>query len=404
MSIPNLSSVGLYAIADFNGWDNNHYYAYVTNAGFVSPNPLPTIPGFVLWDNSQTSTNQQLVIYRQVVTPTPVPTPTPTPIPTPTPTPVQRTQTIPSDPNAASRGVGVFYRQNQHSPVILNTLVNGWEQNIVVTAESAGINLTIDNVVSINANSNGAFEGQGLYVEQLTGNFNVSNSLFGWNGRPLTQPGYTPTMFRHGCYCQATASPANFDQCIFAGNANAGVQLRSGGKITNSIFLDNGNSLIGVMGKIELDNCIIYDGHFVFDGSAWTSNTAILSYYPVTLNNVIIVGRTTQLTVPTNKPGARSFPQGALNLGGTWSNNGDPVWVPPPSNVPMLNANNCEIHGWPGATMNGQKLTTLPGFTKITPNAINYDYMSVLNQVVNNTLSVADAIAEIRQAITSQLT
>ena len=64
---------------------------------------------------------------------------------------------------------------------ILNTLFNGWEQNIVVTAESAGINLTIDNVVSINANSNGAFEGQGLsfagYVP-LSDHIGIGGSIF----------------------------------------------------------------------------------------------------------------------------------------------------------------------------------------------------------------------------------
>lgn len=73
-------------------------------------------------------------------------------------------------------------------------------------------------------------QGQGIYVEKTTG-VRIHRSVFDDNGRP--------TIYDHNLYVQYDSGPVEVRDSIFARGGSHGVQMRSGGSLTNSLFWRN---------------------------------------------------------------------------------------------------------------------------------------------------------------------
>lgn len=72
---------------------------------------------------------------------------------------------------------------------------------------------------------------QGIYAANISGLalFECFVDHNGWN----------PDIFRHGIYCQSGSGPTTIDGCVISRSSSHGLQLRSGGRVSASLFLRN---------------------------------------------------------------------------------------------------------------------------------------------------------------------
>ncbi len=282
--------------------------------------------------------------------------------------------------------------------VISNAYVQNWQQNII--AQQYKGSLLVDNVVSVDSYSPAQYEGSGIYLDTIAGTVTIQNSYFGFNGRPRSIPGYTPTQYRHCVYANNAIGALTITGCIFAQSANAGVQSRTlaGAVISGCVFLDCGTAILAIEGGVTLENNVIYGGQYLFDGNGWTSNTAIRTYWPLVANNNYIITRPNQIASPAIGPhvGALSSPQGGVNAGGVWVHT-NPGWTPPPTPPPeyLSGSGNFLAQDWPGGLFKGT--TQGAGFTVIA-GSVSFDYSQILSAVEAGG-AVADAITAIRSAL-----
>lgn len=330
-------------------------------------------------------------------TPIPSPTPAPVPMPAPTPTPVAA-RTLIIAPAGTNPAAGINSFDHAASQVIANSYVQNFQQNII--AQQYKGNLLVDNVVSVDSYSASPFDGSGIYLDTIAGTVTIQNSYFGFNGRPRSQPGFTPTQYRHCVYANNSIGSLTITGCIFAQAANAGVQSRTlaGATIRGCVFLDCATALLLIQGGCVFENNLIYGGQYMWDGSGWTALTAIRAYWPLVANNNVIITRPNQVAGPTlgNHVGAATYPQGSVNCGGVWVHT-DPSWTPP-TNPPaeyLSGTGNFLSQDWPGGLFKGT--TQGAGFTVIA-GSVSFDYSQILSAVEAGG-SVADAITAIRTGL-----
>jgi hypothetical protein len=334
--------------------------------------------------------------------------------PPPPPPPPLPSLTVMKPEAGKPRDHGLAYNKGGDL-VVENLHVEGFGHNIV--AQNAK-SLKVNNVRTCRAwreQSKDIFAGQGLYLFNIAGQVVVTGFFARDNGWQKDKPPIDLTEYRHGVYANfgggGNGGPV-FDTCIIAGSCNTGIQLRAGGVIRNSVFLDSATAIAAVMGNFRLENCTIYDGHYhnsrVVDSSgktvikSWTAHTALTALWPGVLRDVWIVGRPGQGDDPGLVPNVKCFPQGAVSVSGMWGGaNGHPEWKPSP--VPVkLDAKDCVIAGWPGQPFTGDRKHDGSGFV-VKNSTVSYDYKPVLDAVERNEISIAEAVKTLHQQIRSKV-
>jgi len=359
------------------------------------------------------------ILYRVpggVATPTPVPVPTPTPTPTPTPARVTR---FVVNPDAAGRQIGRNAVGLAADPNVRDVHYEGYPTNVNVEHCPS---LTVRNLRSVRAwrlpvvldgrgrvADNRQYQGQGIYVDAVPGGIAVSASLLGWNGWQRGRAVADRTQYRHGAYNNFGAADPVYEDCVFVGNPACGAQCRGGGRFRRCVFLDNGVGLLASMGRVTLDDCLIYGGTYyaVTDakGLAWTGMVGVAVYATLSMSGTAVVGRPGQAAgdAAVKASGSnRLYPGPALQLNRQAADAAHPQWRPPPGG-PSLSAADCVVSGWPAAPFGGSgwpadrdKRPVPPAGVRVAGAAVDYDYAPVLVDVMAERLGVADAAAKIR--------
>lgn len=304
------------------------------------------------------------------------------------------------------KGPGMFSANHTALQTFRSIYINGFDQNAVSQNYAGGA--TLSDIISVCALHDPAnlFDGQGWYFESINGVTTISDSCFAWNGWQTGQPVSGRGIYYHGLYLNASNGTYKISGSLFASNAASGVETRvlGGGVISGCVFADSGVGVLNVMGIATIQNCDFIGCHFEWSGSAWQSGTAIQAYWPVKLINCRFVGLPIQ-NPNTSIPNAETFPSGMIVSGGTWSNNNEPVWTPPPAGVPLVTASGCTIYGqWPGPMFGGQTPAAKPGVVPagfVVKPAIVYDPTTVVNGVMQGKITKAAGIAQIQAGVTA---
>lgn len=239
-------------------------------------------------------------------------------------------------------------------------------------------------------------QGQGIYADK-TGPTILNGSLLGWSGRPRNQPNVVPNFLRHNGYFNVGAGAVTMNDSLIVGGASAGLQTRnplSVNKYNNSVFIDNGISVLAVMGPVVLTDCDILGGHFQWTGTAWGANSAVMNYWPVTLIRCRIWGLLGQGDPMPQKPAAPRYPSGCIVSGGTWKHSTIP-FIKPPAGTPLITAQDCSIQGWPGEVFAGASPHDGKGFV-VSPKPVQYDWRPVVNAYLANSITGAAAVAKLK--------
>lgn len=328
-------------------------------------------------------------------------TPTPAPTPAPTPTP-------PAVPKPPARTVSGQIMKTSGPAAVLHDLVidaskTGYTGNNITLQNLPSASLK--NVVSVNAwdaSANPApYQGSGLYVDKCPGGVTLTACALMFNGRPIPLGlpyGTTPTEYRHGGYFDIGAGAITATDCIFAGNAGDGAEVRPDAvhTFTRCVFIDNGIGLQAIMGRVNLIDCMILGAHYVWYGSSWAGLAAIVNNGQVGLTGTAIVGVKGMDAVPnsTIHPGTQNntTPAGALVSGGTWKNTGE-IWVPPPAGQPLVFTSGTNvIQGWAGPEYAGESPYGGAGIDHYG-NPIVYDWSTLLAGIIADPATDIAAVA-----------
>lgn len=243
--------------------------------------------------------------------------------------------------------------------------------------------------------------GQGLYANEC-GDFDISGSYFGNNGRP--SPQILATMLRHNIYLNGTAGSLSMKDSIIKGAASSGLQHRNvdgSYTLTNCVLDDNAIGVLSIMGRLHLIDCVILGGHFQWVGSSYNANSALVNYWPVELTRTIIAAVDKQFDQPVGKPGLL-YPSGGIVSGGGWNNKGKPVFVKPPAGEPLVVADGCTIAGYGSKPFAGASPHDGKGFT-VLGKRIVYDPTPQYAAYLANEITAASAIEKIREGVSNAL-
>lgn len=248
--------------------------------------------------------------------------------------------------------------------------------------------------------------GQGIYTEN-SGRVTFKNGLIGWSGRPRGKV-VVPNTLRHGGYFNVHAAAPTFESSLIIGNASAGLQTRRYDQVPvyrNCAFIDNAISILAIMGRVILEDCLILDAHYQWSGSSWVANTAIMNYWPVSLLRTMIVGVQGQAVVDAGLPAGKLYGNGAISSGGVWSNANYP-WQAPDPKQPLITAQDCVLAGWvptsDGKTFGGSRPHDGSGF-KVYKDPIAYDYMPIVNAFLANAITATEAIDALKKDVSDRL-
>jgi hypothetical protein len=265
----------------------------------------------------------------------------------------------------------------------------GWSNGII--HQSSPGNLTLDNVRVLDS-LGGNQEGHGIYADDA-GQTIIRNSLLGWNGRPRNPPaGFKPNVFRHNAYFNAKAAAPLIENSIIIGAGNAGVQTRNptGTAIfRNTVFIDNGVSLLNIMGNAVCEHCLFFGTQPYWDGTGWAGLVPVMNYWPVSFIDSYIV--------------ARSIAQGsgvAISSGGVWNHAGYPQFITPPAG-PLVTAKDSVISGFV-SPFGGPKRHDGSGF-KTFGSVVTYDPLPLINKYLAGDMTAVQVIDLIQSAVRGQV-
>src|SRR5262249_11610856 len=108
---------------------------------------------------------------------------------------------------------------------------------------------------------------QGIYVDGGLTNFLIEECLFDHNGWLTSVPGAVPDIYRHNIYIQGNTSNVTIRGNVIARGGSHGLQARSGGNVSNNLFL--GNSINLLVGNNILNNGAVTAsviGNVILDG------------------------------------------------------------------------------------------------------------------------------------------
>jgi hypothetical protein len=247
----------------------------------------------------------------------------------------QRDPTAPGWTQATDpRGPDGITIKNAASATIENVTVERCGQNIVL--QNIGGDTLLRNVRSFDSwslNSAAQFQGQGVYRETSGGALTIDHCVFDRNGwRPGLSP-HTRDTYGHALYDNRGSGPARISDTAFMRASNAGPMLRSGGSVAGSLIVDCGTGIIA-MGRgdtVEVSDTVIVGGHRYWTGSAWTGNTAVMSYAKtLRLRNVWIVASPGQglADAAAVAAGEKSFNTACIALSSTYTAQ-HPDWPDP---------------------------------------------------------------------------
>lgn len=310
-------------------------------------------------------------------------------------------------PITGKRGEGIaIVRKPNYS--LKDTHIEGYNSNLTIQYVTGPV--TVDNYRGCRAwrdEPKDIFKGHALYMDKLDGPTKITNFLARDNGWQTGKPPLDLSQFRHGVYSNFGAKNPLFENCIIAGSANVGIQLRGGGVIRNCVFLDNSVAVYAVMGNCTIENCTIYDGHYhctwgTKDGqtvvNSWTSNSGVQIIWPTVMRDVWIIGRPGQGNDPGLVPNVKCYAAGAVGTTNFWGGGaGHSDWKPAPGGV-KLDAKDCLISGWPGKPFAGDRPHDGTGFV-VKTNPVTYNYKPVLDAVERNEISIKDAIKKLHAEI-----
>ena len=94
------------------------------------------------------------------------------------------------------------------------------------------------NIITDNYSGNTTDHSEGLYLDNVA-NPVLEQNLFDHNGWNSSVSGAEPTIFNHNLYIQNNSGPATAIANIFANASATGAQFRSGGIITDNLFVHN---------------------------------------------------------------------------------------------------------------------------------------------------------------------
>ncbi len=170
------------------------------------------------------------------------------------------------------------------------------------------------------------------------------------------------------------------------------------------------------MGNVTLEDVTIYGGNYYWTkdqhGQAWTGMVGIAAYWPVTLNNVWIVGRPDQAAGDATVKASgiiRKYPGPAIQLNTQKADPAHPDWKPPPAGTRLVTVGpGCVVAGWPlnpmsPTTFGGSGMTAANAAElakiRVTSTPVQYDYGSVLADVEANRVGIFDAVEKLKAGI-----
>jgi hypothetical protein len=170
------------------------------------------------------------------------------------------------DPNSpefagAAGATGISWIINAANILIEDCVVRYYRNNIVMGESSLG--LTLSNVslrrnIIVDAYSTDSHS-QGLYADGIN-MLMLEGNLFDHNGWNASVRGAEPTIFNHNIYIQTTNGPATLIRNISANASSHGAQVRSGGTITDNLFVHNPIGLLVGGSASTVNNNVITEG------------------------------------------------------------------------------------------------------------------------------------------------
>ena len=143
-----------------------------------------------------------------------------------------------STAGANANPAGIRILTNADNILIEDTVVRFYKDNVVLQNNNTQLNnITLHRNIITDSYATSAHS-QGLYADMGTG-LVLDGNLFDHNGRNPSVPDAGPTMFNHNIYIQTTNGPATLNNNISANASSHGAQVRSGGTITDNLFVRN---------------------------------------------------------------------------------------------------------------------------------------------------------------------
>jgi autotransporter passenger strand-loop-strand repeat protein len=217
--------------------------------------------------------------------------------------------------------IGVRLLNPITSVALIGDQFSYYSTNIDIDASSTGASSTVTlyrNVVT-DAYSTDQHS-QGVYIAGIA-NPVIEQNVFDHNGWNATIPGAAATIFNHNLYLQYTDGPVVFTGNISADSATDGVMARTGGTITNNLFVNDAmGPIIGITPGSEPNAPVLTSA--VISGNVILDSTAIsASPSPLPRSQGVVVsnasGSGVQITdniIADPDPNAATVNQDGINI------------------------------------------------------------------------------------------
>lgn len=333
--------------------------------------------------------------------PQPPVTPTVPTVPTATPAMPRKV----ADHAKVVRGNGLDL-MNKPGAKIGPGILDGYEQNVYVH-NSPGASLYGMRSLRAFGQPSQAFVGQGAFVEK-TPDFPFDNYFAyqsGWQpGRPIARR----NVYYHGIYYDWQSPRGLVKNSILWLSSNCGVQFKAGGRIEDTLIIDNGTGIQAVLDKCEVVRCTIYDGHHWYspEGAkvngkkvdALSGMTAIQTYCPTLVQDTWVIGTVGQST-PRYEPQMPHYEMGGIVGSSVYvseDGKGDhgKHFVGQPG-ASFTFAGDCRVYGWPGpAYAKDNKALAAAGLTVLPKAAPRIDLQPLLAECLSGVRAIGDIQAD----------
>jgi hypothetical protein len=167
----------------------------------------------------------------------------------------------PSSPEFAgvAGATGISWIINAANILIEDCVVRYYRNNIVMGEGPLVLsNVSLRRNIIVDAYSTDSHS-QGLYADGIN-TLMLEGNVFDHNGWNASIRGAEPTIFNHNVYIQITNGPATLTKNILANASSHGAQVRSGGTVSNNLFVHNPIGLLIGHSASTVSNNVVTEG------------------------------------------------------------------------------------------------------------------------------------------------